>query len=590
MAPVLSGTFQGLTNPPIGRDVIPPNAMGAAGPFHLVAMPVSDFGVFDKAGALLESVPLDEFWAGLVTPPGVPADFPFDTRVLFDQHSGRFVAVAMDCTVNPHSWLMIAVSATDNALGVWNKWAIDADIDGEATQTLNWADFPGVGIDANNLYVAANMFQGTAAPSFQYSKVWVIPKAQLLAGQNPVTWHEFPNPPGSLSTLQPAHVFGTAPAAYVVFEDWQFLSPPPPPNRLWIATIDNVTGTPVWNPPVPVPVAPYNQEFILPEAPQAVEPRGIDTADTRLWNAVYRNGFLWTTHHVDAGNKTEVSWYRIDPSAGAVSAQGRIGDPVRWHYFPSIAVRGDDVAAVGFSGSSSREYVGGYYTVIRPPYAGEEPVALLKSGEDTYFKDFGFGTNRWGDLSATVVDPSDGLTFWTIQEYAWTREFDPIHNEFRSRWALWWGKFLPSDVPAPTGLTATVVNGSQVHLTWTDQSANEAGFRIERRQLPGGDYSDIGGVGPNANSFLDNSAQSAGVLYSYRVQAFDAAGGGSYSAEAFASPPAAPPEENGGGGCLSVSPSVSGTTDIGAVASVLLLLLPAAVCRWKRRFRRGSSS
>ena len=25
---------------------------------------------------------------------------------------------------------------------------------------------------------------------------------------------------------------------------------------------------------------------------------------------------------------------------------------------------------------------------------------------------------RWGDYSATVVDPEDDTTFWTIQEYA----------------------------------------------------------------------------------------------------------------------------------------------------------------------------
>jgi hypothetical protein len=368
--------------------------MGAAGPFHLVALPVSDFGVFDKAtGALLQSVPLDEFWANLVT--DGPADFPFDTRVLFDQHSGRFVAVALDCTVNPNSWLMIAVSATDNALGTWNKWAIDADMDG-TVQTLNWADFPGVGIDAHNLYVAANMFQGTT-PRYQYSKVWVIPKAQLLAGQTPdLTWTEFPNPPGSRSTMQPAHIFGSSSAEYVVFEDWN-----PNATRLLLATIDNVTGTPVWHPPSAVAVDPYVQSFDLfldlgKDAPQAGETRGIDTADTRLWNAVLRNGFLWATHHVGAGGKTEAAWYRIDPATSSVSAQGRISDPTRWYYFPSIAVNQDDAAAIGFSGSSSAEYAGGYYTILRPPYVEAEPVALLKSGEDTYFKVFGGGCEPLG--------------------------------------------------------------------------------------------------------------------------------------------------------------------------------------------------
>ena len=590
LAPVLSGTFQGLVNPPHGRDVIPPNAMGAAGPYHLVALPVSDFGVFDKAtGALLQSVPLDEFWANLVT--DGPADFPFDTRVLFDQHSGRFVAVALDCTVNPNSWLMIAVSATDNALGTWNKWAIDADIDG-TVQTLNHADFPGVGIDAHNLYVAANMFQGTTTPGYQYSKVWVIPKAQLLAGQTPnLTWTEFPNPPGSRPTMQPAYIFGSSSAEYILFEDWNMNA-----SHLLLATIDNVTGTPVWRPPSAVAVDPYVQSYDLfrdlgKDAPQAGENRGIDTADTRLWNAILRNGFLWATHHVGAGGKTEAAWYRIDPATSSVSAQGRISDLARWYYFPSIAVNQDDVAAIGFSGSSATEYAGGYYTVIRPPYVAAEPVALLKSGEDTYFKDFGRGVNRWGDLSATTVDPTDDVTFWTIQEYAWTHE--PVSGI--SRWGIWWGKFRPSDVPAPSGVTATVVNGTKINLTWTDQSTSEEGFRIERRQLPGGDYSVIGNVGPGTTIFTDGASTGfvQGVDYSYRIQAYrvlpDGSASGSYSGETIPSPPPSFSGGGGGGGCLSVSPPHSDTTDPGTVFSVLLLFLPAAVCAWKRRRRFESS-
>ena len=43
---------------------------------------------------------------------------------------------------------------------------------------------------------------------------------------------------------------------------------------------------------------------------------------------------------------------------------------------------------------------------------------MLKSGEASYFKDFGTGDNRWGDFTATVVDPVDDTSMWTIQEYA----------------------------------------------------------------------------------------------------------------------------------------------------------------------------
>ena len=54
---------------------------------------------------------------------------------------------------------MIAVSSTSDPTGAWSKWAIDADLDNDV-QTGNSADFPGLGVDAFNVYVTANMFNG----------------------------------------------------------------------------------------------------------------------------------------------------------------------------------------------------------------------------------------------------------------------------------------------------------------------------------------------------------------------------------------------------------------------------------------------
>jgi hypothetical protein len=45
-----------------------------------------------------------------------------------------------------------------------------------------------------------------------------------------------------------------------------------------------------------------------------------------------------------------------------------------------------------------------------------EPLQL-KAGVAAYFQDFGSGRNRWGDYSATVIDPADPFTFWTFQEF-----------------------------------------------------------------------------------------------------------------------------------------------------------------------------
>ncbi|MFG0333465.1 MAG: beta strand repeat-containing protein, partial [Maioricimonas sp. JB049] len=41
---------------------------------------------------------------------------------------------------------------------------------------------------------------------------------------------------------------------------------------------------------------------------------------------------------------------------------------------------------------------------------------VLQAGVADYFVDFGSGRNRWGDYSATVLDPTDPNTFWTFQQ------------------------------------------------------------------------------------------------------------------------------------------------------------------------------
>ncbi|HEY5191896.1 MAG TPA: hypothetical protein VII77_07920, partial [Candidatus Deferrimicrobium sp.] len=289
LAPVLDSSFAGLGNPPNSLgDVIPPDTMGAAGPNHLVSLLNSDFGVFDKTtGAVLQQIPLQSFWESLGTGSGQPANFPFDTKILYDQHSGRFVAITLGGLNAPGSWVMIAISSPDPT-GAWNKWAIDADKDNNV-RTNNSADFPGLGVDAFNVYVTANMFNSSSS---QYSKVWVIPKAQLLTGAPPptITWFEIIDPPGSDFTMQPAHTFGTPGAEYLLFEGSA--------NHLAVAWIDNTSGTPVWHSPLQVPVTRYTSTNSLAGAPQSGNDNTIDTSDTRLLDAVYRNNSVWTVHTV----------------------------------------------------------------------------------------------------------------------------------------------------------------------------------------------------------------------------------------------------------------------------------------------------
>jgi len=99
--------------------------------------------------------------------------------------------------------------------------------------------------------------------------------------------------------------------------------------------------------------------------------------------------------------------------------------------------------------------------------------------------------------------------------------------------------------PAPTLLIAAPGSSGGISLAWTDNSANEQGFRIERSSN-GTTFGEIGTVGPDVTSFLDGGA--VGTFF-YRVRATNGAGGSAFTNTASASSTRAAPTAIEAGGC-----------------------------------------
>ncbi len=74
---------------------------------------------------------------------------------------------------------------------------------------------------------------------------------------------------------------------------------------------------------------------------------------------------------------------------------------------------------------------------------------------------------------------------------------------------------------SPSALTAQAVSSSQIFLTWSDRSATETGFTIERSPVTDTDYTPIATVGANTTSFTDTDL-SEGTNYWYRARAYNA--------------------------------------------------------------------
>ncbi|MDA0346490.1 MAG: fibronectin type III domain-containing protein [Verrucomicrobia bacterium] len=76
---------------------------------------------------------------------------------------------------------------------------------------------------------------------------------------------------------------------------------------------------------------------------------------------------------------------------------------------------------------------------------------------------------------------------------------------------------------APTGLRLTVLSDTSISINWTDNSDNEAGFRIYRKEVSAEVWAEIGDVIADVNLFVDDDVV-AGVNYSYRVSAYNSGG------------------------------------------------------------------
>ncbi len=472
--PLASLTFQA---PVDNNFTIPPDTEGAAGPSHLVTMLHSQVLIQNKVGGTVSTVSLSTFWTSGT---GLSGD-PFDPHIVYDSISGRWIA-ACDADGNlGTSQVWFAISATSSPTGSWTFYGLAADAGFPSGST--WADYPSLGVNGTWIAIGNNMFSVGGSPTFQGAKMWVIDKSTALLG-GPLTVTIFPvgydsgpcGPAPCGSTMQPAVTFsGAEPNLYIV-DNSGFSS-----GGIFLLRLSRITGTgaaPVWS---PVPgssfsgtglfFAPTNFSFVQIDAPQLGTSSLVSTNDPRVINAAFRNGRLWFTHSgglpTTVVDRTAVFWYQVDPAAmpAPVSQSGVLdGGSGVHHFFPSITANAADDACIGFSRSDATRYIEGAYT---SRFGGDtpgtmDPVKVLKLGEDSYFKTFGGGENRWGDYSATVIDPADDMTCWTLQEYAAPSVGSGPDDD---RWATWWGRLdtlPPVPTMTPTPLATPTCGMSQV--------------------------------------------------------------------------------------------------------------------------------
>jgi hypothetical protein len=457
-----------------GSGAIVPDTMGAVGPRHIVELINGSYTVYDKdTGARLQGSTLDRFWrlAGVR-----PRGFAFDPRVIYDPAARRWYATAVDNADDDNSFL-IAVSQRRDPTRGWVGFKVDSD-----STDRRWADFPTLGFNRDGLLIAGIMFPipGRGAGGEALTTIVSIPKTELLRTDgSPIVVRESrrllvakaapsraaPAAPRDLGTSAPLPRDGLQPELpretearprrrprVTVFENLDpdrtgfILQPVVDTSRggraaALLSAFNTGTGLfkrTLIEDPGGVPSLNTAGGFIdvrrLDDPPPADQPgprRDLDTGSSRFSSSiVQQNGSYWGVQSVRSrAARAALRWFEIDARTLEYRQGGLIAHPNLDFYYGSIAVNPAGEVVIGFSGSGARRFVGAYAVAGRTVGGRTRfgrPV-LLQPGRASYQRlGTESGDNRWGDYSATVVDPVDPSTFWTFQEFVLGRD----------RWAI----------------------------------------------------------------------------------------------------------------------------------------------------------
>jgi len=418
VSPIPDTSFMGLYD---SGNSIPPDVNGAPGPDHLMVTLNTEVRIQDRVGNALSTVSLGLFWSGL------PGGNTFDPKILYDSYEDRWIFVTCSGSQAGESRIYMGVTETSDPTGNWFLYSFIAD-----PQNQVWFDYPSMGFNDKWIGVSGNMFGNGF-----YSTVYVFDKHAMYAGDASIDFTRFATNLGF--TLVPAITFDQEEENLYLVSSANSNSGGNGYISMFKVSgaVDNPVFSKIGDVGTPNPWAGWagnNGDFL----PQLGSPQLINSVDHRMENVVFRNNKIWAVHHVflPANNpqRTAVQWWELSPE-GEILQRGRVDDPtgVMSYAFPTIAVNEFEDIMIGHNNFSLNQYASAAYSFRShqdEPNTFRDPFQY-KDGKAPYYKTFGGGRNRWGDYSATMLDPVNGVDFWVLQEYAEL----PSGGD---RWGTWW--------------------------------------------------------------------------------------------------------------------------------------------------------
>ena len=426
----ITANFAGLsladTRGLVGGNYAPPDTDGAIGNNEFVEFINGGYAVFSRTGTLLAPVVSDAtFWANAGVSSTLINQGLTDTRIKFDPLSQRWFATEITIGTGTgnniqNNSVLVGVSRTSNPLDGWTSTSFNV------AGNTRFNDYPTLSVDANAIYVGSNDFN-TTGTAFIGSTISTIPKSSLLTTATTTTGiSTFTQNTGSPSmgfTPQVATNYGTGytGAKIVAISATAF-------NQVQVTPINNTGAAGATLGSATTVNIAYDGNTTVVRQPDGS--RSVDGLDNRFSGTIYQVGNkIYAVNAINNGNtggttaagSDSIHWMVLDATTNAVIQEGLITDGARDLWQPTIAANANGDVVIGYNKAGTDLNISSFAAVgktVGGVLSFSQQVLLKTSGVNNYTDGFNSPPSRWGDFSATMVDPTDPNTFWTIQEVA----------------------------------------------------------------------------------------------------------------------------------------------------------------------------
>ena len=347
-------------------NLTPPDATGAVGPGHVLSVSNARIIVHDRNGNALKTVAQSQFWTA-----NSPSGVYYDPRAAYDAEADRWVMMV----IYDERAMMIAVSENGDPAGGWRRYQL----------TSPDADYSMLAITGETVIFGTLVFNDstTTFRSVRKQDLYAMPASLPVLQYG--NYEQFAQPVSTSRAVE-----------YIVAWAYQGLVV----RRLGSSESRFI--------PEAIP-----GRFAMPSLPQLGSSLYLDGGLEIVQNAVERHGKIYVT--MTRGTPQEpstISWCRFDPDTGNAE-WGALSDPTgRLFAYPSVAVNRHGSMLIGFGHFSATQYASSGY-IYRDFLGRVSTVAVIRTGDSAVTFD-----DRWGDYTATVVDPVDDASFWTTQLHA----------------------------------------------------------------------------------------------------------------------------------------------------------------------------